>query len=55
MHSAPLSWPQRDSAVRGYPARRSSPVWAETGLPVPVELGDAATLGEAGAARSLAQ
>ena len=33
---APLFWPQRDSAVRGYPARRSErslPVWAETRLP----------------------
>jgi len=30
MHFAPLVRPQRDSAVRGYPARRSSPEWAET-------------------------
>ncbi len=29
-HSAPLMMPQRDSAVRGFPARRSSPEWAET-------------------------
>ncbi len=33
MQTAPLFRPQRDSAVRGYPARRSSPEWAETGLP----------------------
>jgi hypothetical protein len=30
MHLAPLVMPQRDSALRGYPARRSSPEWAET-------------------------
>ena len=41
---APLIQPQRDSAVRGYPARRSgrpSPEWAETCLQGSVKLGDA--------------